>query len=212
MTITDEAASPPASDDAEALFPEARRRRRRIRITIGVIVLVVAAAVPVVIGGHILGHDRSPTGNPPIHRVSATVMADARRTCDGRGLRAISSSHGKAHLYGAYPTTVRLAVNWPTKIYPLSGPPTPVTVVGGGHRVGYFDRWPPGLDSSRPATICIFTGNFEYTLPPARLGNFVERAKVVLVYVGVIGTSTSITPANSIPLTPVPVATVGRSG
>jgi hypothetical protein len=205
MTITDEAPSPPASDDAEALFPEARRRRRRIRITIGVIVLVVAVAIAIGIGGHILGHDRSGAGNPPIHRVSAAVWADARRTCDSRGLRAISPSGGKAHLYGAYPTTVRLAVNWPTKIYPLSGPPTPTTVVSGSHPVGHFDGWPPGLDSSRPATICIFTGNFEYTVPSMQ-GNSVERAKVFLVYVGVIGTSTSITPTNSIPLTPVPVA------
>ena len=206
MTITHEApSSPPASNDAEALFPEARRRRRRIRITVGLIVLVVAVAIPIGMDGQILGRHRSGAGNTPIHSVSAAVWADARRTCDGRGLRAMSRSRGKAHLHGAYPTTVRLAVNWPAKIYPLSGPPTPTTVVSGGHPVGHFDRWPPSLDSSRPATICIFTGNFEYTVPSMQ-GNSVERAKVFLVYVGLIGTSTSITPTNSIPLTPVPVA------
>ncbi len=46
MTTTHEAPSPPASDDAEALFPEARRRRHRIRFIAGAIcvALVVAAA------------------------------------------------------------------------------------------------------------------------------------------------------------------------
>ncbi len=204
MTITDEVSSAPTSDDIEALFPEARQRRRRIRITIGLIVLVVAVAIAIAIDGHILGRDHSGAGNPSTRRVSAAVWADARRTCDGRGLRAISSSGGKAHLYGAYPTTVRLAVNWPAKIYPLSGPPTPTTVVSGGHPVGHFDRWPPSLDSSRPATICIFTGNFHYTVPSMQ-GSSVEWARVLLVYVGVIGTSTSITPTNSVPLNPVPV-------
>jgi hypothetical protein len=205
MTITDQAPSSPASDNAEALFPEARRRRRRIRITIGVIMLVVATAVPIAIGGYIRVHDRAGTGNLPIHRVSAVVWAEAHRTCEGRGLEAISPSGGKAHLYGAYPTTVRLAVNWPTKIYPLSGPATPTTVNREAHPVSHFDGWPPALDSSRPATICIFTGNFEYPVPSMQ-GNSVERAKVFLVYVGVIGTSTSFTPTNSIPRTPVPVA------
>jgi hypothetical protein len=159
----------------------------------------VAIAIGIDIGGHILSHDRSGAGNPPIHRVSAAVWADARRTCDGRGLRAISPSGGKAHLYGAYPTTVRLAVNWPTKIYPVSGPPPPTTVVRGGHPVGHFDGWAPGFDSSRLATICIFTGNLEYTVPSMQGNYSVERAKVFLVYVGVFGRSTtSITPMNSI--------------
>jgi hypothetical protein len=206
MTITDEEPISPASDDAEALFPEARRRRRHIRIVIiGVIVLAIAVAIPIGIGGYILGHDRSDAGSSSIHGVSAAAWANARRTCEGRGLRAISSSNGRPHLYGAYPTTVRLAVNWPTKIYPLSGPPTPTTMVSGGNRISHFVGWPPALDSSRPATICIFTGDFAYTVPSMQ-GNSVERAKVFLVYVGMIGTSTSITPTNSIPLTPVPVA------
>jgi hypothetical protein len=204
MTVTDEAPSPPASDDAEALFPEARRRRRRIRITIGVIALVVILAIAIGVGVYIRGHDRSGASDSMIHGVSTSAWTEARRTCDGPGLRSISPSGGKAHLYGAYPTTVRLAVNWPTKIYPLSGPATPTTV-GGGHPVGLSSGWPPGLDSSRPATICIFTGPFRYTVPSMQ-GNSVERAKVLLVYVGVIGTSTSITPTNSIPRTPVPVA------
>jgi hypothetical protein len=207
MTIIGEAPSSLASDDAEALFREARRRRRRRYITFGLIVVVVVGAMSIAmaIGRPIVGHGSSVAGNPTIHRVSTPGLANARRTCEGRGLRAISASDNNAHLYGAYPTTVRLAVNWPTKIYPLSGPPTPTTILGKGHLVGHFDRWPPGLDSSRPATICIFTGNFQYTVPSMQ-GSAVERAKVFLVYVGVIGTSTSITPANSIPLTPVPVA------
>jgi len=201
MTITHEApSSPPASDDAEALFPEARRRRRRRRITIGMIVLVVAAAISIGTAAVIHDHQRSGAGNPPIHSVSAAVWAEARRTCDGRGLRAISaSSRGKAHLHGAYPTTVRLAVNWPTKIYPISGPPPPTTVVRGVHPVSHFDRWPPPFDSSRPVTICIFTGNFEYTVPSMQGNTSVERAKVFLVYVGLIGKTNSITPMNSIP-------------
>jgi hypothetical protein len=206
MTITDEVLSPPASDDAEALFPEARRRRRRIRlVTIGIIVLVIAAGIPIGIGGYFLGHHRADAGNSPIHGVSAALWADARRTCEGRGLQAIAPSGGKAHLYGAYPTTVRLAVNWPTQIYPRTGPATPTTVVSGSHPVGHADGRPPALDSSRPATICIFTGDFKYTVPSMQ-GSYVESAKVFLVYVGVTGTSTSITPTNVIPLTPVPVA------
>ncbi|HVC67822.1 MAG TPA: hypothetical protein VND44_09525 [Acidimicrobiales bacterium] len=207
MTIIDEAPSPPASHDAEALFPETRRRRRRIRITFGVLVLVVAAAIAIPLGGHFFGHDRLGAGKPPIHRVSTAVWADARRTCDGPGLRAISAnSSGKAHLYGAYPTTVRLAVNWPTKIYPVSGQQTPTTVSSGSHPVGHFDGWPPGLNSSQRATICIFTGNFVYKVPSMQGVYSDQRARVFLVYVGVIGSGFSITPANSIPRTPVPVA------
>jgi hypothetical protein len=206
MTITDEASSPPVSDCAEALFPEARRRRRRIRITIGVIVLLVAGAIAVPARGLILDHNRSSAGYPSIRRVSGASWADARRTCNGPGLRAISPSDGRAILYGAYPTTVRLAVNWPNKVYPVSGPPTPTTVGGGGNPAAHFDQWPRGLNSSQPATICIFSGNFVYKIPSMQGIYSDERAKVFLVYVGVIGSGVSITPANSIPKTPVPVA------
>ena len=74
MTITHEApSSPPASDDAEALFPEARRRRRRRRITIGMIVLVVAAAISIGTAAVIHDHQRSGAGNPPIHSARAMV-------------------------------------------------------------------------------------------------------------------------------------------
>lgn len=67
MTVTNEAPSPPTTDEAEALFPEARRRRRRIRITIGVIVLVVALGA----AGLVIGIGRN--GGPP------TVPAEGTR-------------------------------------------------------------------------------------------------------------------------------------
>ena len=205
MTLTHEALRQEAPHDAEALFPEARRRRRRIRIIVGVIVLVAAVAIAIPIGGF-TGRHHPGAGIPSSQRVLAPLLADARRTCDGTGLRAISSSRGKAHLYGAYLTTVRQAVNWPTKIYPLSGSPTPTTLGSDHHPINNAEGWPLGLNSSRPATICIFTGNFVYTVPSMQGVPTDERAKVFLVYVGVIGSGVSITPANSVPRTPVPVA------
>jgi WD40-like Beta Propeller Repeat len=89
MTITDEAASPPASDDAEALFPEARRRRRRIRSTMGVggLLLVAAVVIPLVwVSGWVGGGSVAP-GSSLSAITSADVLArnppDALLVWDG---------------------------------------------------------------------------------------------------------------------------------
>ena len=77
MTITDEAPRPPASDDTEALFPEARRRRRRIRITIaaGSLLLVAAVVIPLVWVSGLVHRGSAAPGSSPSAVTSADVLA-----------------------------------------------------------------------------------------------------------------------------------------
>jgi hypothetical protein len=104
MTITDEAPSPPASDDAEALFPEARRRRRRIRITIGAggLLLVAAVVIPLVwVSGRVGGGSVAP-GSSPSAITSADVLArnppDALLVWPGSASRGVGSSRNTTQL------------------------------------------------------------------------------------------------------------------
>ena len=89
MTITDEAPSPLASGDAEALFPEARRRRLRIRITIGAggLLLVAAVVIPLVWVSGWVGRGSLAPGSSPSAITSADVLArnppDALLVWDG---------------------------------------------------------------------------------------------------------------------------------
>lgn len=59
--------------------------------------------------------------------------------------------------------TVRLAINWPNRIYPIAGPPTPTTAIRGQQK-SHFDLW-GGYKSSRSALICLFTDDFRFRVP-----------------------------------------------
>jgi hypothetical protein len=214
MTVTPTKESTPATspDQVEVLIKEARRRGRRHRLVVGLLVTAVLAATAIAaivigIGGRNLVPDRSRARHPSNHLVSAAAWATARRTCDGRPLRAARSDGATPHLYGAYPTTVRLAINWPNRIYPLAGPPTPTTVINGRQPNAHFDPW-GGYNSSRSALICIFTGDFRLKVPSMQ-GIFIERAKVLAMYqfsTWPIPSAISVTPMNSVPSRPVPLA------
>jgi len=195
-------APPPAED----LIPEAKshaRRRHWVQAVSGLLVMAVAAT------SAFLVFDKADKTAIPTTRVSPAAWAAAKTTCDHLNL---SFYGGTPHLYGAYPTTVRLALNWPTKIYPRNAPVTPTTINAGTHPVTRSnDGWPPGFNTSRPADICIFTGRFAFR-PPSMQGSHgpVDHAKVLLIYLMDIPPMTfrnaSITPLNSIPSRPVPVA------
>jgi hypothetical protein len=192
------------------LIKEARRRGRRNRLVVGVGVTAAltatAIAVAVGIGGRM--PDNSRTHNPSNPPVSAAAWATARRTCDGRPLQVARSEDATPHLYGAYPTTVRLAINWPTRIFPLAGPPTPTTVIIGRQPNAHFDPW-DGYNSSRSALICIFTGDFRFRVPGMGGSSLIEHAKVLAMYqfsTWPVPSAFSISPMNSIPSRPVPVA------
>jgi len=194
--------SPPPIED---LIPEAQSRARRRHCVQGVSSILVAAMVAT---ASFLILDRSGRTLPSTTKVSPAAWAAAKATCDHENL---SFYVGTPHLYGAYPTTVRLALNWPTKIYPSNAPVTPTTIHAGNQSVTRSnDGWPPGFNTSRPADICIFSGNFSYRSPSMQGLSPVQHAKVLLVYLMDIPpmtfSSASITPLNSIPNRPVPIA------
>lgn len=212
MTVASTEQTTPARppDHVDVLIKEARRRGRRHRLAVGLpLTAVIAAAAIAAIG--IAGRSgvpgRSRPRQPSSRPVSAAAWATARRDCDGRPLRAARSDAATPHLYGAYPTTVRLAINWPTRIYPLAGPPTPTTLISGHRPPSHFDPW-DGYNSSRPALICIFTGNFRFRVPGMGGSSLIEHAKVLAMYqfsTSPIPSAISIVPMNRIPSRPVPV-------
>ena len=194
--------TPPPTQD---LIPEARshaRRRHVAQALLGVLVLVISTISSLVI------LDRSGRTSPSTTKVSPAAWVAAKATCDHENL---SYYGGTPHLYGAYPTTVRLALNWPTRLYPSNASATPTTIHSGTQTVTRSnDGWPPGFNTSRPADICIFTGHFSYRYPSMQGLSPVQHAKVLFVYLMDIPpmtfSSASITPLNSIPSRPVPVA------
>ncbi len=197
-----EGASPPTQDLKTRATSRTRRRRWAQALS-----ALVAAAVATTASFFVLDK----TGNPeaPTTKVSPAAWAAAKTTCDRQNL---SFYGGVPHLFGAYPTTVRLALNWPTKIYPINTPVTPTTINADAHPVMRFSGgWPPGFNTSRPADICIFTGKFSFRIPSMQGSHGpVEHAKVLLVYLMDIPPMTfrnaSVTTLNSIPSRPVPVA------
>ena len=194
--------TPPPTED---LIPEAKGRARRrhwVQALSAILVVVMAATASFLI------LDRSGSTAPSTTKVSPAAWAAAKATC---GHENLSFYGGTPHLYGAYPTTVRLALNWPTKIYPSNAPVTPTTINSRTQSVTRSnDGWPPGFNTSRPADICFFTGHFSYRIPSMQGLSPVQHAKVLLVYLMDIPPmnlgSASITPLNSIPRRPVPVA------
>ena len=194
--------TPPPAED---LIPEAKsraRRRQSVQAVSGLLAIVVVATASVLV------LDKPDTNVALTTRVSPAAFAAANTTCDHQNL---SYYGGTSHLYGAYPTTVRLALNWPTKIYPTNTPVTPTTIHAGEQLVTSSNGgWPQGFNTSRPANICIFTGNFSYRTPSMQGLGPAQHAKVLLVYLMDIPpmnfSSASITPLNSIPSRPVPVA------
>ena len=194
--------SPPAT---EVLIPEAKSRARRRRQAVATFCLLIVAAAST---ASFTLLTESGGGITSTSKVSAAAWAAARTTCDHQNL---SFYAGTPRLYGAYPTTVRLALNWPTTIYPSDAPVTPTTAHPGAQRVtGNSAGWPPGFNTSRPADICIFTGHFSYRTPSMQGLSPVQHAKVLLVYLMDIPpmnfSSPSVTALNSIPSRPVPVA------
>ncbi len=211
MTLDYSAPAPEAAPPTQDLIPEARSRaRRRHWVQAGSAVLVAAVAVAT----SLLVFDKAGPTASAAAKVSPAAWAKAKTTCNHQDL---SSFGGTPHLYRAYPTTVRLAVNWPTKIYPISSRATTLTTIHAGTPAtpGSSGGWPPGYNTSRPADICIFTGNFSFS-PPSMQGSPgpVEHAKVLLVYLMDIPPMNvrhvSVTPLNSIPSRPVPVAVSTR--
>jgi len=206
-----------APDHVEVLIREARRRGRRHRMAFAslLVALVAGATAAVVIGpGGNAGspsktHERQ-TVNPV---ATAADWATARRTCGHRGLDAMRSFTGVPHLYGAYPTDVRLAINWPQQIYPITRPPSPTTSTPGSTSQSPTrgEGWPRGTNSSNSAQICIFTGHFASVVYGAG-SHTIEHSRVVLVYIMNVpfpplkGPWVSITATNTIPTRPVPVA------
>lgn len=211
VSTTRESMSAVAPDQVEVLIKEARRRGRRHRLAVGVgmtAALTASAIAVAVIGIGGLVPDKSSVHNPPNRPVTAAAWATARRACNGRPLQAARRDDATSHLYGAYPTTVRLAINWPTRIYPLAGPPTPTTVISGHPPNSHFDPW-GGYNSSRPALICIFTGDFRFRVPGMGGSSLIEHAKVEAMYqfsTWPMPSAISVWPMNSIPRRPVPVA------
>jgi len=193
--------SPPPT---EVLIPEAKSRARRRRLALATFSLLAVATATT---ASFFFLNKPGRGVTPTTKMSAAAWAAAKTTCDHQKL---SNYAGTPHLYGAYPTTVRLALNWPTKIYPHDEPVTPTTLHGGAQTAASNNGWPPGFNSSRPADICIFTGNFSYRTPSMQGLSLVQHAKVLLVYLMDIPpmnfSSASITTLNSIPRRPVPVA------
>jgi hypothetical protein len=211
LTTTKDSVSDIAPDQVEVLIKEARRRGRRQRLAIGVGVTAALTATAIAvaaigIGGPAL--DKTRTRNPSNRPVSAAAWATARRTCRGRPMQAARRDDATAHMYGAYPTTVRLAINWPNRIYPLAGPPTPTTVINGRQPIHHFDPW-QGYNSSRPALICIFTGDFRFRVPGMGGNSLIEHAKVEVMdqfSTWPDPNAISVWPMNSVPSRPVPVA------
>lgn len=211
-TIIRESDVDPESEPVEVLIREARRRGRQHRLIAGLIVAVVVAGAAIAaivtgIGGRNLVPDRVREHHPSSHVVSAAAWAVARRTCEGRPMQAARSESAKPHLYGAYPTTNRLAINWPTRIYPIAGPPTPTTAISGQSK-SHFDPW-DGYNNSRPALICIFTGAFRWRVYGMGGSSLIEHANVLAMYqfsTSPIPSAISVVPMNTIPRRPVPVA------
>jgi hypothetical protein len=203
--------TPPAQpDDVEVLIQEARRRGRRHYLVVGLLVLILASAgiagVLAGISGRGVAPSRSHARHPVNPIATAADWATAHRTCVGSPLQTARDDDPKPHLYGAYPTDVRLAVNWPNRIYPLAGPPTPTTFTA-GIQPRHFDPW-NGYNTSRPATICIFTGAFRFRVYSME-GSTVEHAKVLVMQLLDIRpdpNSISIYPMAAVPARPVPVA------
>jgi hypothetical protein len=197
-------------DHAEVLIKEARRRgRHHLAIALLVAALMGAAVLGFVVGvgGNGAAPGRVHDGHSVNPIATATEWATAHRTCEGRPLQAARGEARRPHLYGAYPTDVRLAVNWPSKIYPLAGPPTPTTITPAGQPKPHYDPW-DGYNTSRPATICIFTGSFRSRVPSMQ-GIFIQHAKVLVMQLLDIPpepNAISIYPMNAVPNRPVPVA------
>jgi hypothetical protein len=100
VTVTREAPSKTSNDEAEALFPEARRRRRRIRLIVSVSILAVAGAI----GGAVYAVNNSggsPTAAPAIpiasgpHQIAAASVTRDNLT--------IHSAHESWRTITSYP-------------------------------------------------------------------------------------------------------------
>ena len=120
----------------------------------------------------------------------------------------VATAWGSApHLNGAYPTTQRLALNWPQKVYPLTTAPSSTTTIPGEPAApANTTGWPRGFDSAASTVICIYTGHFHHRVYGAG-SSMVQHGKVLVEYLyppKFLGISDW--PMNSIPSRPVPVA------
>lgn len=197
--------------EIEVLIKEARRHQRRRYITVAIALAVIgafASLVAVLEGGG--GAVRTPPRASDSARAIATTAA--RLKCTGEAKSIASEVHAEPNLYGAYPTTDRLAANWPTKIYPR--PATSeltTTTVGGAQPVSTNDSgWPSFLPPHQRAYICIFTGKFSMRVPGMADQSYIDHSTVILdtlMYQKFTKNWTgSLTQTNAIPRVPVPTS------
>ena len=195
--------------DIEVLIKEARRHQRRRYLAAALTIAVIGAAAAL---GAVLDRGGSAPRSHTSHASEVAAMATAKTRCLGEAKSIAGDVHATPHLYGAYPTTDRLAANWPVKIYPSSLSRELTTTTLGDERTANSNEsgWPSFLPAGQRAYICIFTGKFSMLIPGMGGQSYIHHSTIILFTLMRFPFtpkrwSGSIAQTNSIPRVPVPV-------
>jgi hypothetical protein len=200
----------PNPANIEVLIKEARRHQRRRYFAAALAIAVIGAAAAL---GAVLDRGGSAPRSHASHTSEVAALATAKTTCLTEAKSMVGDAHGTPHLYGAYPTTDRLAANWPVKIYPSFPFSQLTTTTLGGEQTANSNGsgWPSFLPAGQRAYICIFTGKFSIRVPGMGSQSYIHHSSVILLTLMRFTITPkrwdgSITQTNSIPRVPVPVS------
>lgn len=154
----------PNPANIEVLIKEARRHQRRRYFAAALAIAVIGAAAAL---GAVLDRGGSAPRSHASHTSEVAALATAKTTCLTEAKSMVGDAHGTPHLYGAYPTTDRLAANWPVKIYPSFPFSQLTTTTLGGEQTANSNGsgWPSFYRPANAPTSVSSPASFRYVFP-----------------------------------------------